>query len=503
MSAGSAGVAAVNIESSRSSALAWGLGVAGAVACAAGALAAQAFGAPPSFLFVYLVGILMGLLGALIASRESHNSIGWLMCATSLAISLLHLPARYGYTAVVIQHGAWPLGSVAVWLGAWGWVPVLGLALPLISVRFPDGKVPHQWRLVDWIAIAGTVLFSVGIALERPDILVQFMAVPGSAAAALSSHVQNPLGVSLSHGVLSPVQGAGILLIVLGYVASAGSLAARFRRARGEERLQLKWFAYSGALVAVTSVYAGLAWGGLAWNVFDQPLYLALTPLMVAYLTLPIAIGIAILRYRLYDIELIINRTLVYATITAILGGVYVAGIELFQRLFVLYTGTKSDTAIVITAFVVATVFTPVQKWVEHVVEKRLGGRGPAEKLEVLTASVEAVTRVIDPHQVARRLVDDAVAAFEAVGGAIYLNGYDHSRPFHASGQVGADHALEVVIRHAERNLGRLLLGHRRGHVPYSEHDRAVIQRSADALGEALAVGHELGHVHEHKPVSM
>jgi hypothetical protein len=498
MVAGSAGMAAVSESGPRSIAPAWVLGVVGALACAAGAAMAIAFGAPPSFLFVYLVGVLMGLLGALIASRDSHNSIGWLMIATSLATCFLHLPARYGYEALVIQNGAWPFGSLAVWFGAWGWVPVLGLSLPLIAVRFPDGKVPHRWRAVDWLAIAGTILFSASIALQPPAILIQFLAIPGTAVDLLSSRVQNPLGFSVASHLLIPIQGAGLSLIVLGYVGAAGSVAARFRHARGEERLQLKWFAYAGALVAVCLVY-----GAVAWNFFGQPLYLALTPVMAAYLTVPVAIGIAVLRYRLYDIDLIINRTLVYASLTAILGGVYVAGIEFLQRLFIYYTGQKSETAIIVTVFAVATLFTPAQKWVERLVEQRLGGRGPAEKLEALTASVEAVTRVIDPHQVARRLVDDAVAAFQAVGGSLYLDSYDHSQPFHSNGQLGAEHALEVAVRHAERNLGKLLLGHRRGHVPYSEHDRAVIQRSAEALGEALAVGHEFGHVHQPKPASM
>ena len=498
MVAGSAEVAAVSDETSRSSALAWALGLIGALACVGGAGVSVAFGAPPSFLLDYLVGILMGLLGALIASREPRNSIGWLMCATSSGTSLLHLPVGYGYAALVIEHGAWPLGSVAVWLGAWSWVPGLGLSLPLIALRFPNGKVPHRWRAVDWLAVTGTGLFVLGVVLERPGMLLDFLPIPSAKVALLSAHFHDPLGISLPGGLIGPVFGAGISLIVLAYIASAASLAARFRRARGEERLQLKWFAYSGVLIAVTFAY-----GGVAWNFFGQPLYLALTPVEFAYLTLPVAIGIAILRYRLYDIEVIINRTLVYATITAILGGVYVAGIDLTQRLFVLYIGTKSDASLVITAFVVATLFTPVQKWVEGVSERRLGGRGPAEKLEALTASVEAVTRVIDPHLVARRLVEDAVAAFDAVGGALYLDGYDHSRPFHTSGQIGAEHSIEVAVRHAERNLGMLLLGHRRGHMPYSEHDRAVIQRSADALGEALGVGRELGHVHQRKPVSM
>ncbi len=181
MVAGTAEIATMSESSSGYIALAWVLGVVGALACAAGAAMAIAFGAPPSFLFVYLVGVLMGLLGALIASRDSHNSIGWLMVATSLATCFLHLPARYGYEALVIQHGAWPFGSLAVWFGAWGWVPVLGLSLPLIAVRFPDGKVPHRWRAVDWLAIAGTILFSASIALQPPAILIQFLAIPGTA----------------------------------------------------------------------------------------------------------------------------------------------------------------------------------------------------------------------------------------------------------------------------------------------------------------------------------
>ncbi len=495
MVAASADVAVLSEGSSRSSALAWALGTAGALACAFAAAATLALGLADQILTLllgYLFGILMGLLGALIASREPRNGIGWLMCFTSLATSLINLPSDYAYAALVDQHGAWPLGSAALWFSSWSPMPVFGLFLPWIIARFPDGRIRSRWRAADWLAVAGTVAFILSAALAPASLPV----LPPHAAALLAPHVRNPLGFSLPDDPLAYLWMTGLGLILLSYVASAGSLVARFRGASHDERTQLKWFAYAGLLIALTAVYAGVAWDR------GQPFVEALVPLELAAVTLPIAIGIAILRYRLFDIDLIINRTLVYATITAILGGVYVAGIELTQRLFVFYTGQKSDTAIVITAFAVATAFTPVQKWVEGVVERRLGGRDPAAKLEALTASVEAVTRVIDPHQVARQVLDDAVAAFEAVGGELYLDAYDHVRPFHRIGHLDGS-ALEVAVRHAEGNLGRLLLGHRRGHVPYSDHDRATIQRSAAALGEALAVGHEFGHVHEPKPASM
>ncbi|HEX7263229.1 MAG TPA: hypothetical protein VF383_03525 [Candidatus Dormibacteraeota bacterium] len=498
--AGSAGAASGLAVRSRSTALAWVLGLAGAVACAVTLALTIALGLFSLQAIVFVIFIMTGLLGALVASREPGNSVGWLMCAGALAAIMLALPLDYAYTALVVEHGSWPLGGLALWLATWGWAPIVGMFFSMLTVRFPDGKVPRPWRFVDWLAIAGTALFALSIALAPASVLSVFLFLgPGLPAHLIAGLVRNPLTESASVDLLAQVRTAGLVVIVLAGVAAVASFVGRFRHARGEQRLQLKWFAYSGVLVGAALVFGAVATIFLKWQVGDANL-----PLDFVAFSLPLAVGIAILRYRLYDIDVIINRTLVYATLTAILGGVYVAGIEFLQRLFIFYTGQKSDTAIVITVFAVASLFTPVQKWVEGLVERRLGGRGPVERLEALTASVEAVTRVIDPHQVARRLVDDAVAAFEAVGGALYLDGYDSAQPFHKCGELGAaGHALEVAVRHAERNLGRLLLGHRRGHMPYSEHDRAVIQKSADALGEALAVGHELGHVHPAKPASM
>lgn len=474
-------------RSGRARTLAWALGLLGAVACAAAAGVSVALGAPVQFLLIYLVGVMMGLLGALVASREPRNSIGWLMCATSLATSLVQLPAGYAYFALVAQHGAWPLGSAAAWLGAWSWVPVQ-VTLPLIAVRFPDGKVPPRWWFVDWLAITGTVLFSVAIALEPPRVLLDFMPIPGRAIALISSQVQSLPGISLPPGLLSQVQGAGLSLMVLGYAASAASLTARFRRARGDEKLQLKWLAYSGVLVALTFAYAGVA-----WNLFGQPLYLALTPLMFAVLTLPAAIGMAILRYRLYDIDLIINRTLVYGGATAILGAIYAAVVTFLNRLFIAASGQKSDAAYVVTAFVVVIASAPVKDWLQRQVDRRIGRRSPSAVLEQFRADVDAVVSVIDVNRVACRLLDEAVFAFDARGAALYLQPSDHT-PVYSLGRLNGETAMEVPLRHEGRELGRLKLGSRRGDLSYTTHDRATLQRSADVVGEALALAQHLGH---------
>lgn len=461
--------------------LAWALGLTGVAACVAAGAVVIVLGVDPSFLVVDLDGIAFALLGALVASREPRNSIGWIMCLLALTISLAHLPIAYGYAAEVVHHGAWPLGGVAVWLSAWGWVPGLGMGMPLISVRFPDGKVPPGRRFVDWLAIAGTVLFSLGIALQPWNVLLGFVPITGSEI--------NQLGhLESGHGILNQVQGTGLVLIVAGYVAATATLIGRFRVAQGDAILQLRWFAYAGALVAIAFVYAAVA-----WNFFGAPLYRALTPFEFAVLTVPIAIGVAILRYRLYDIDLIINRTLVYGGLTAILGAVYAAVVTLLNRFFISVSGQRSDAAYVVTAFVVVVASSPVKDWLQRQVDRRVPHRSPAAALDEFRGAIDAVVTVIDVDRLARRLLDEAVTAFDARSGALYLDG-DSDSPRHSRGRIKDDPILEVALRHDGRSLGRLVMGTRRGDIAYTDVDRAALQRSADSAGEALALAEHLGH---------
>ncbi|HEV2475822.1 MAG TPA: hypothetical protein VGX22_04735 [Candidatus Dormibacteraeota bacterium] len=438
-----------------------------------------------ALVLTYVAAIMTGLLGVLVATREPRNSIGWLMCAASLATGLGHLPFDYGYTAQVVEHGSWPLGEAALWLSGWAWVPVLGLALPLISVRFPNGRVAPRWRLVDWLAIAGTGVYTFTLALTPVDTLARYVGSPAS----IAPYLHSPLSVSLAEAPLSQIRVGGLALILLAYVASAASLASRFQRARGDERLQLKWLAYAEMLTAVTAAYAGL---GVV--VLHQPVEVAFVPFGFAVLTLPLAIGIAILRYRLYNIELIINRTLVYGSLTAILAAGYVAIITLLQRAFISASGQKSDTAVVMTAFVVVVAFSPVKDWLQRLVDRRLGRGSPTVVLDKFMTDVNTVISAMDVDRVACRLLDQAVIAFDARSATLYLQSGNASKAVHSSGRLNGDAGIEVPLRYEGKQLGRLLLGRRRGDLTYTERDRDVLQRSADTVGEALALAGQLGH---------
>ena len=279
----------------------------------------------------------------------------------------------------------------------------------------------------------------------------------------------------------------GLGTIILAYVLSAGALASRFRSAGHEEGIKLKWFAYAGALNAVSVVYSGIAWYR------SGDLLNALLPLEITVVTLPIAIGIAILRYRLFDIDLIINRSIVYLSLTAILAALYTAVITFLNRFVIAASGQKSDAAYIVTAFVVVAAFSPVKDALQRRVDRRLGGAHASAALEKFSSEVDSVVSVLDVHRVACRLVDQAVLAFDAYGAELHL--VTSEGPLYCHGHVNGQGGVEVALRHDGVQYGRLRVGRRHGDVAYSGHDREALQRSADIVGEALALAAHFGHL--------
>lgn len=464
--------------------LAWVLGLTGAAVCVFGAGLHVALGLadqPITLLLGCLFGVLMGVLGAMVAAREPRNSIGWLMCLASVSTALFTLPTDYAYDALVLQHGALPFGKPALWFGSWAAIPLFGLILPLILARFPNGRVRPHWWFVDGVAITGTLAFASSVAFGPAPITL----VPPPVLALLSPYANNPVGVEIPNEVGAYVWMSGLGIIVLAYVLSAGALFSRFRSATHEDGIKLKWFAYAGALIAVAIVYSGIAWDR------SGDLLTALIPFEVSLWTLPVAIGIAILRYRLFDIDLIINRTIVYVSLTAILAAGYTAGITLLQRLFISWSGQKSDAAYVLTAFGIVVGFSPLKDWLQRQVDRRVGRVRAAAALNQFSAGVDAVVSVMDVHRIACRFVDAAMIAFDAGGAAVYLQS---EQPIYNRGRLNGDACLEVPIRHGSRQLGRLVLAERRGHIQYAERDRQALQKSADSVGEAVALAAHYGH---------
>lgn len=474
--------------------LGWVLGGGGAAACAASLAWLIALGlyVPLAVINVSMVGF--GLLGALVASRQPRNSVGWLMVAGSVAGSLLFLPLDYGYSALSVHRGAWPLGTTALWIESWAYAPSLGMFYPMVVARFPDGRVRPRWRVVDWLATVGTLAYGMSVALAPSRVLPGFLPTSTNTAHLVGPLVQNPLGAPLSEDLLAPLRVVGLLLIVLGYVVAVVSLIARFRKASGDERRQLQWFAYAGVLMAGALLY-GLTTQVLAKGInvviTGHSLGDALIPLTLVSAALPVAIAIAILRYRLYDIDLIINRTLVYGGATAILAALYTALITFFNRFFIAATGQRSDAAYVLTAFAVVVAFSPVKDWLQHQVDRRIRHASPATVLEGFRAEVEAVVSVMDVDRVARRLLDQAIEAFDARGAALYLD--SSANPRYERGHLNRHIDVEVAIRFGETRYGRLVLGARRGNIEYTAHDLALLQSSADSVGEALALAAHIG----------
>lgn len=297
--------------------------------------------------FLPVIVALFAALGALIASRQPGNAIGWIFCAVAVLAGLGGLTA--GYARYWLGGGSGPrlLGETAAvytevsWIG-WVLVPVVFLLL-----LFPDGRlVSPRWRPIAWCAGIGVVA----------DFLASVL-TPGPVAD--FPQVMNPYGVEFPV-VLELI---AVALGIIGALGAAVSLVVRLRRARGVQRQQIKWLVYAGVVAAPTVVLGILTYDllGEAW---------ANAVIQAAVLSLPVAAGIAILRYRLYDIDLVINRTLVYGTLTATLAAAYLGSVLLLQVLLEPLTD-RSDLAVAGSTLAVAALFRPARARIQAVVDRR------------------------------------------------------------------------------------------------------------------------------------
>jgi hypothetical protein len=290
-------------------------------------------------------------VGALVASRRPDNLIGWLFCCGALIWSLGELSLEYGVYALVTTPGALPAGVWVAWFGAWARGIGGFFIVVFLLLLFPTGRLPtRRWRVVAWAAVGYVALFT----------LVSWLS-PASQDFRLSS-VRNPLGFDLR--IMNLFAGVVFLSLPLLLLASGAAVIVRFRRARGDERQQIKWFAYA-VLVMVFLFTLGQSLG-LTQVVLVAPLVFA-----VPLSGLPVATGIAILKYRLYDIDVIINRTLVYGSLTVALVTLYFGGIVVLQRLFVLLTGEKSTLAVVASTLVIAALFNPLRRRIQSFIDRR------------------------------------------------------------------------------------------------------------------------------------
>ena len=296
-----------------------------------------------------------GVVGAMIVSRHPRHPIGWMFCAAPLFFGASFFTRQYAIQALVVAPGTLPFGQAMAWFGFWLEIPAVALFVLFLPLLFPDGYLPsRRWRPVAFAAAA-----AVGIAV------IITMVAPNTYAPFYPS-IRNPIGLDQYKGVFDAIEGAMRLLLLVVVAVGATAVFSRVRRADADERRQIKWFAYAGAILLVTFVIDAVA--------RFVPSLMAVTAILggVALSAFPAAVGIAILRNRLYDIDLIINRTIVYVLLTADLAGVYTAADAIFQRMLVAMIGESNDLAIVMTLFVLATVFTPVKNTLQGAVDRRI-----------------------------------------------------------------------------------------------------------------------------------
>ena len=308
---------------------------------------------PASFgLLVLGFGAFM-VVGALVVAHRPRNPIGWIFSAIALLAFTGGVAGEYATYALVTRPGSLPGATLAAWYASWPWYPALALALVFTPLLFPTGRLlSPRWWPVAWLAGVATAVFTVLAVLQAELDL-------GS-----DQVIANPFGVA---GVENPEESAvGVALldlVVLSGVVAFVSLVIRFRRSRGEERQQLKWFTYAAALVPLAVLGDALP-APLGNVVFAVPIVF-----------LPIAAGIAILRYRLYDIDQLINRTLVYGSLTAILGLGYAGAVLVLGQVFGGVGGNPPSWAVAGVTLAVAALFRPVRRRIQMVMDRRFNRR--------------------------------------------------------------------------------------------------------------------------------
>src|SRR4028119_2166242 len=280
------------------------------------------------------------VVGAVVASRHPRNTIGWIFCTMGLVVGLNTLAGGYAEYWLASGFGPRSLGETAAWFASWSWIPLVFVPTSFLLLLFPDGRPPSpRWRPVAWCAGLGITGFVVGYALEAGP-LEDF------------PQIANPYGIDSP--IVEVVGVAAGIAVGGSMVASAVSLVMRLRRGGSKQRQQIKWLAYGGAVVVGAIFVAGFIsiWSAEA----------SIVVISLALLGLPIFTGIAIARHRLYDIDLLINRTLVYGSLTAPLASAYAGGVVGLQELFRALSGQESTLAIVASTLAIAALFGPLRR---------------------------------------------------------------------------------------------------------------------------------------------
>lgn len=337
-------------------------------------------------------------VGALIASRRPDSPIGWIFI--SVTSVLVGAVASQYAQAASITHSSWPGVIWMAWLGNWIGNPGFLITFTFTLLFFPNGLLSPRWRIIAW---------AIGIWIAVDTLSAAFNPwIPDQA----SGFFENPVGIQALGGATSFFQNAEAAIAPVALVLCATSVVFRFRRSTGVERIQLKWFTFAALLVmlvAVLSVLFPSLPPGLGDLIFAAGI-----------ISLPTTIGIAILRHRLFDIDFIIRRTLIYAALTALLGLLYLGSVIVLQQLLRGLTGQSSEIAIIISTLAIAVLFNPLRRRVQALIDRRFYRR-KYDAQKVLAAFGAAVRDEVDLTQLTEVLVAVVGETIQPTSASVWL----------------------------------------------------------------------------------
>ena len=342
----------------------------------------------------YVLGATFPIVGWLIATRRPGNAIGWVFIVIGLSQAVDTFAGQYGVVGLVTAPGSLPAADLVAWIAVWAWAPGFTLLLTYSVLLFPDGQLPSpHWRPVAWLSAIALMLLVVPVA-----IVAWGSRGPGLLGSGPVESTNPTVAMILGF------QFIGLILLVISGLGSISGLIVRFRRSTGVERAQLKWFVAAGVIEVVSlSASAFVTVPGLLLNTI---LTIAVSPL------LPLAATVAIFRYRLYDIDRIVSRSVAYAAVTGLLAMLFVGLIVALQAALAPVT-ENSSIAVAGSTLVVAAVFQPLRRRVQGVVDRRFNRarfdadrvasgfagriRDQVEAGAVIVALDEAIDRTVQP----------------------------------------------------------------------------------------------------------
>jgi signal transduction histidine kinase len=389
------------------------------------------------------LAVALATAGFLIASRVPTNRIGWLLLIAGVGTAVQELAQQYANYGLFTSPGALPGADVAAWVTEWIWIPSMAVLAMYLPLNYPDGHLPSpRWWSVAVVGTVGMVLGTVCFALAPGDL----ESFPG---------VRNPVGIE-GAGWIRAAGDAVMVLFVAGFLGAIASLAIRYRRARGDERHQLKWL-----LLALCILMVCLLAGVPYWTLRGEGtagLPVVETILVLALVAIPAAIGVAILKFRLYDVDLVIKKTVVYAVLAVLLFAVGAAAAWAAGGLVFTASG-QSEYSWLLAGVVVGASIWPLRRLATRISDRLVFGRR-ATPYQVLSEFSDRVAGMYASDDVLDRMAQVLAAAVGADAATVWLH---DRRGFHPGATWPLDAApaeaippSAIEVRHQDDVLGAL-----------------------------------------------